>query len=118
MSTLPVADQVRNALLQNENGGSLANTRMLTPPPGSNSSYSVGAFQFDFSKSATLSVLAQFQALLQSQTNLSAQAISQIMQGITVAGGSSLVTPFIGNINQALNTTQGGHLLPHKMRIH
>jgi len=53
MSQLPVADQVRNALLQNENSGSYANAGTLTLSTG-HSGYSVGAFQFDFAGNKTM----------------------------------------------------------------
>jgi hypothetical protein len=111
MSQQPIADQVRNALLQNENSGSYANAGTLTLSTG-NSGYSVGAFQFDFSGNKNNSAaLASFRDVLQSTastTNLTGSQINQIMQGITVAGGSPLITPALTQqINQAFQTSQG-----------
>jgi len=111
MSQLPVADQVRNALLQNENSGSYANAGTLTLSTG-HSGYSVGAFQFDFAGNKTnVQALSAFQDMLQSTastTGLTQPQINQIMQGITVAGGSPLIsTALTQQINQAFQTYQG-----------
>ncbi len=109
-SQLPLADIIRNVIVQHEVGNNYAVASSLSLAPTGQSGYSVGVTQFDFHANGNPITVSNFIVLLQSTTSISGLTPSQInsiASGITSLGGSSLVSPYIQQINKSLQTVQG-----------